>query len=306
MHKSLDHLPPGKRRELTHVVDVLRTKFAEATSARKAPRLRDGRLLKIVLFGSYARGDWIDDPVGRYFSDFDLVVVVDHEDLTDNEFWQGAVTQILDDTASGEKLSTPVNFIVHTLDDVNDKLRLGRYFFADILREGITLHSEPGSDFVKLRPLPPAVARLEAQKHYEEWVDGAGKFLETADWHRSKGWQKLAAFDLHQTVERLYHCVLLVMTLYSPKSHNLVFLRTQCERIAPELAEAWPHADKFERRCFELLRAAYVKARYSPHYTITDEELGWLTDRVVVLQGLVKTVCEARLEALAQEADEAI
>lgn len=306
MHTSLDHLPPGKRRELTHVVEVLRTKFAEATSARKAPRLRDGRLLKIVLFGSYARGDWIDDPVGRYFSDFDLLVVVDHEDLTDNEFWQGAVTQILDDTASGEKLSTPVNFIVHTLDDVNDKLRLGRYFFADILREGITLHSTEGSSFVRLQPLPPVIARLEAQKHYEDWSESAEQFLVNAKENSARGWGKLAAFLLHQSAERLYHCVLLVLTLYSPKSHNLVFLRTQCERIAPELAEAWPHADKFERRCFELLRAAYVKARYSPHYTITDEELGWLTERVVVLQGLVKTVCEARLEALARKADEAI
>lgn len=306
MHTSLDHLPPGKRRELTHVVEVLRNKFAEATSARKAPRLRDGQLLKIVLFGSYARGDWIDDPVGRYFSDFDLLVVVDHEDLTDNEFWQGAVTQILDDTASGEKLSTPVNFIVHTLDDVNDKLRLGRYFFADILREGITLHSVPSSDFVRLRPLPPAVARLEAQKHYADWSESAAYAQTLAGYSRHDGQPKYAAFLLHQSAERLYHCVLLVLTLYSPKSHNLVFLRTQCERIAPELADAWPHADKFERRCFELLRAAYVKARYSPHYTITDEELEWLTNRVVVLQGLVKTVCEARLEALTEEADKAI
>lgn len=303
MNKSLRHLPPGKRRELTHVVDILRTRFAETVSTRKAPRLRDGQLLKIVLFGSYARGDWIDDPVGRYFSDFDLLVVVDHEDLTDNEFWQSAVTQILDDTASGEKLSTPVNFIVHTLDDVNDKLRLGRYFFADILREGISIYGVPGSSFARLQPLPPAVAHLEAQKHYEDWTESSEQFLVNAKENAARGWTKLSAFFLHQSAERLYHCVLLVMTLYSPKSHNLVFLRTQCERIAPELAEAWPHSDKFQRRCFELLRGAYVKARYSPHYKITDEELEWLTEWVGILQTLVKTVCKARLEALAKEAD---
>jgi len=35
-----------------------------------------GKLLKIILFGSYARGDWVDDSVGRYLSDYDLLVVV--------------------------------------------------------------------------------------------------------------------------------------------------------------------------------------------------------------------------------------
>ena len=40
-----------------------------------------------------------------------------------------------------------------------------------------------------------------------------------------------------------------------------------------ELIEAWPRADKFSRRCFELLRLAYVNARYSPEYKLTDEEI---------------------------------
>ncbi|MET4682602.1 hypothetical protein ABIE19_000511 [Brevundimonas faecalis] len=31
------------------------------------------------------------------------------------------------------------------------------------------------------------------------------------------------------------------------------------------MAEAWPRETKFDRRCFELLREAYVKARYSEH-----------------------------------------
>ena len=88
MKKPLRSLTPAKRRELDHAVAILREEFAVATSTRKAPRLRDGRILKIILFGSYARGDWVHDPVGRYFSDFDLLVVVDHEDLTDFEFWE--------------------------------------------------------------------------------------------------------------------------------------------------------------------------------------------------------------------------
>jgi hypothetical protein len=44
------------------------------------------------------------------------------------------------------------------------------------------------------------------------------------------------------------------------------------------------------------LDRAYVGARYSPAYEITNEELAWLTERVAHLQGLVERICLARLE----------
>jgi HEPN domain-containing protein len=104
-----------------------------------------------------------------------------------------------------------------------------------------------------------------------------------------------AAFNFHQAVERLYHCVLLVLTLYSPKSHKLNFLRSQAESHGPGLIQAWPRDTRFAQRCFELLRRAYVEARYSPHYTITADELTWIGTRVEVLQGLVWSICEGEL-----------
>lgn len=301
MKTSLEHLPSGKRHELEHVAQILRSSFEEAISTRKAPRLKDGRLLKIILFGSHARGDWVEDPIGRYFSDFDLLVVVDHEDLADDEFWTGAVNRILEDIASGKHLRTPVTFIVHSLDDVNEQLRRGRYFFTDIARDGVSLFDTPTATFEQLGQIEPAVALSEAQTHYSDWLATAEGFRDTASYSRSQGRRKEAAFLLHQSTERLYHCVLLVLTLYSPKSHNIVFLRRRCEELDARLASAWPHEDKFQRRCFELLRAAYVKARYSPHYRITDAELAWLDQRIVVLRDLVKTVCDERLAELSRQ-----
>lgn len=93
-----------------------------------------------------------------------------------------------------------------------------------------------------------------------------------------------------------------MVTLYSGKAHNIAFLRKKAEAIDARLAEAWPRESKFERRCFELLREAYVKARYSKHYKISQEELAWLTSRVEVLRGLAKTVCEERLTQLRRDA----
>ncbi len=302
MKTSLTHLPAGKQRELAFVVEVLTEEFAKEVSTRWSKHLKDGQILKIVLFGSYSRGDWVEDPVGRYFSDFDLLVVVDNEKLTDVlEFWETAEKRLLAELSAGQRLRTPVNFIVHSLADVNDQLARGRYFFADIARDGIALLEIPGHPFVDPQPLAPQTALEEAQGYFEDGVSSVAEFFGSAGHAIAQGWSKKAAFDLHQTAERLYSTLLLVLTLYTPKSHNLVRLRGLAEPLDPRLVGVWPAETKFERRCFELLRAAYVKARYSRYYKITAEELSWLLERVGVLQGLVKDICEARIEQLRQE-----
>jgi predicted nucleotidyltransferase/HEPN domain-containing protein len=300
--KSLEHLPAPKRAELLRVVEELKRSFAEAISTKRAERLKNGRILKIVLFGSYARGDWVEDPVGRYFSDFDLLVVVDHEDLTDADYWDAALWRTTPGVSARQR--TPVSFIVHSLDDVNRQLERGRSFFIDILREGVVLEDTPKAAFVQPGELSPKLALEEAQESFEDWMSSANGFLKGVRFYIAEDEKKLAAFNLHQATEHLYHCVLLVLTLYSPKSHNLVFLRRRCEPLDARLRTVWPHENKFEKRCFELLRAAYVKARYSKHYRITEEELAWLTERVVELREVVRTICLERLDALRAEAGE--
>jgi predicted nucleotidyltransferase/HEPN domain-containing protein len=303
MKTGLDHLPEGKRHELAFVVETIREGFAFAVARRTMPKLRGGKLLKIILFGSYARGDWVEDPVGRYFSDYDLLVVVDREELTDvPEFWAATEERLLQELASGGNLRTPVSLIYHSLDDVNEKLRLGRYFFIDIVRDGIALFEEPGSPFAEPQPLSPAEALRETQEYYEEWFESAVAFANGANYYRSIDRPKEAAFQLHQATERFYHCLFLVRTLYSPKTHNLNQLRQLSEAIEPRLKSIWPRETKFERRCYELLREAYVKARYSRHYRISGEQLEWLSARVELLQRIVREVCEERIAILAEAA----
>jgi predicted nucleotidyltransferase len=222
---SLDHLPPGKRAELTFVVDVLRESFASEITTRQSPALRDGTILKIVLFGSYARGDWVEDPVGRYFSDYDLLVVVADEKHADVlEFWETAEKRLLEALAAGARLRTPVSLIVHSLADVNAQLERGRYLFVDIVRDGIVLFEEPGHPLAEPQPLAPADALAEAEGHYADWIPGAANRLKIAAYCMDEGLGNEAAFELHQAAEALYIGLLLVMTLYTPKSHNLVRL----------------------------------------------------------------------------------
>ncbi len=295
MRNGLDHLPSSKQRELEHVARVLFEEFDAAHAMATQKWKKQGRILKIVLYGSYARGDWVDDPVGGYKSDYDILIVVNDDRLTDFEFWSTADGRLMRDVTIHKTLSAPVNFIVHTLTDVNQQLARGRSFFVDIIDQGISLYEVEGLPFEQPRILPEEEAHAEAREHFDKWFESAAAFRASAGFLVDRGNLNEAAFNFHQATERFYHCTLLVLTLYSPKSHRLNFLRSHAEEVAPELVEAWLRADKFSRRCFELLREAYVNARYSPHYAITVEELAWIGERVGVLEELVRQVCERRL-----------
>lgn len=303
MKTSLDHLPAAKRKELDFVVQTLRDGFAQAVSRRTMPRFRNGKILKIILFGSYARGDWVEDPKGRYFSDYDILVVVNHDDLADlEEFWDGPDQTFLREYASGERLRTQPNFVVHSLDDVNEKLRLGRYFFTDILRDGITLFEEDGSPFVVAEGLSPQDAFAETKAYFDEWSRSSATFLRGAKFYRQDGSPKEAAFSLHQAAEKAYHGLILVLSLYSAKTHRLNLLRDRAEGMDSRLISVWPRTNKFERQGFDLIRRAYVEARYSAHYEISDEHLEWLEERVAALQTVVEAVALERVETLRKAA----
>lgn len=137
MKTSIDHLPPPKQRELTRIVEVLLEELEDALKGGTADFKKRGRILKIILFGSYARGDWVDEPHTKkgYRSDFDLLIVVNNRKLTDFAgYWQAAADRLM------REIDTPVSFIVHSRREVNTALREGQYFFVDIRRDGVVLY----------------------------------------------------------------------------------------------------------------------------------------------------------------------
>ena len=306
LQARIGKLPRRAQRDIERAAQILREEFAKATAGSKAEHRRSGRILKIILFGSYAKGKHVIDPVGRYFSDYDLLVVVDHEDLTDaSKYWKEAENRMVD-MLTERGWPQPLTLIIHSLDDVNHQLRRGRYFWVDLAREGIALFEEPGHPLEKPGILTKEEAREEAEQYYNKNFRKIRHSLLRASDHRARAqlepdsterdeFRNDAAFDLHQAMERAYYCIMLVLTLYSPKSHNLNFLSKRAEQLDERLIGLWKTDTKFGKRCYEKLRAAYVKARYSDHFKIDDDELDWITERIVELQALTKTICEERL-----------
>ena len=301
MKSDLDHLPERQQQELSRVRTTLLNEFEAAIkkgAGGTSEWRKGGQVLKIVLFGSYARNDWVDEPDNGYLSDFDLLIIVSHEKLTDiADYWWVAEDKIQRDPAVGRT----VNIIVHTLAEVNQAISRGEYFWTDITRDGVLLYDLPGHPLATPRPMTPSEARSMAQEYFDQWATSIDRSLETAAMQIQKaddlGWRRDAAFSLHQAVERAYICLLLVQTLYFPRSHNIKFLRSLAEDVDKSIVIAWPREQKADRRRFELLKRAYVEARYSDHYDITADDLDALTASSQELRELVITSCKIRLSS---------
>ncbi|MDO9607440.1 MAG: HEPN domain-containing protein [Brevundimonas sp.] len=310
MRSDLDHLPERQQRELERVRDLLLAGFEAAKNGGGGGTQtwrRGGQVYKIILFGSYARTDWVDEPENGYLSDFDLLIVVNHEKLTNiADYWWNSEDQILRDPAIGRT----VNLIVHDLQEVNDALRRGEYFWTDIVRDGIALYEIPGHPFATPHPMTALDALASAEAHLRVKLQDADDWLRLTELALNEGpseanWRRKAAFNLHQAVETAYACFLLVHTFYFPRSHNIKFLRSLAEDVNTGLVEAWPREHRFDRRRFELLKRAYVEARYSDQYDASAEDLDWLMTRARHLRDLVADLCQTRIAELRAKADSA-
>ncbi|WOS66853.1 nucleotidyltransferase and HEPN domain-containing protein [Sinorhizobium fredii] len=298
MRSSLEHLPEKKQRELTRVVEIIHEEFSDALEGSSAAFKKRGRILKIILFGSYARGTFVDEPhtMKGYRSDYDILVIVNSKKLAEAEYWDKATDRLMWDKA----VSTPVGLIIHGAREVNNFLADGQYFFVDILREGIVLYELDDRPLAEPKRLSPADALRVAKAHFERQHESALRFLGLARVAISSNWENHAAFLLHQSVETAYSCALLTLTNYSPPSHNLKFLRGLAEDQDRRLVDAWPRDHHRLTAWYNILNEAYVKARYSKHFEITHEALAWLLEQTEHLHRLVERICKERLAELAQ------
>jgi predicted nucleotidyltransferase len=229
MRSDLDHLPANKQRELERVVQIVFEEFEDALALASHEWKKKGRILKVILYGSYARGGWVDEPhtAKGYQSDYDLLIIVNDKRLTDRvKYWAKVDDRLMREYGIAGTIKTPVNFIVHTLQEVNDGLAHGRYFFMDVARDGIALYQSDDTELHQPKPKTPHAALAMAKEYFEEWYPTGGQFFHHFKGSVEQGWYSNAAFQLHQATERLYHTVLLVVSFYTPlcrARHNGVY-----------------------------------------------------------------------------------
>jgi predicted nucleotidyltransferase/HEPN domain-containing protein len=284
MKKSLAHLPKHKRDELLRVKEIV---------LDECPTV-----LMIILFGSHARGDWVEDRhvedgvLHEYMSDFDIMVIVrSHRIVNSKDTWRRA------ETRAQRLVPTWTNLIVESIETVNNALARGHYFYTDIKKQGILLYDTGEFKLARARKLDPRERRGMAKAHFQEWYTTAQEFYLGFEFYVKKRMLKRAAFLLHQTTEALFDAILLVFTNYRPRLHDLQTLSHMVAGCDPVFLAVFPKATEEEKERFELLRRAYVEARYNPGYKITREQLEYLAQRVEKLQDLTKKICETRIES---------
>jgi predicted nucleotidyltransferase/HEPN domain-containing protein len=282
MKHSLEHLPARKQRQLDTIVKTIRAAV---------------EVEMIILYGSHARGDWVEDTRGHKFSDYDVLVIVDtRARAEDIDLWSN-----IRDRCELLVRRNHVQIIVHDIDDVNHQLEDGWYFFVDVEREGVMLHDSGRHTLARPRPKSRAERRAFAQECFREYMETADRFYALGIISMEKDWNKTAAFQFHQATENYYKCAILVLTAYWPREHNIKYLGKVCANLDPAFRDIFPRRPPAEKRRLELLKEAYVKARYSLKWRISREDLEVLAQRIAVLRERTQAVCQAFIDSLDEQ-----
>ncbi|MFA6713986.1 MAG: HEPN domain-containing protein [Victivallales bacterium] len=285
MKNLLSHLPKHKREELERTVSVIREMCDDVEM--------------IILFGSYARGNYKEesdlkpDKKSGHKSDYDILVVTGKKTTAvDISLWR-KIARKCDDA----RLSADVRIITHDIQELNIKLAEGQYFYSDIRKEGCLLYDSGNFKLARKRKLKPEEQKRIAKDYFEQWFESANEFFGQYESALDKLWLKNAAFQLHQAVEHSYKTVLLVFTNYSPHEHLLKLLGKMASEHDSGFKDIFPQETREEQRLFDLLECAYIGARYDPTYGICREELKYLAGRVKPLLDLTEKICKAKIES---------
>ena len=263
----------------------------------------------IILFGSFARGDWVrdiyderkDDGTVGYTSDYDILIVT----KTKKQAAFGAAnrleTKIKKELANcgitrySDLLDHSVNIIIEPLERVNSKISKKHYFFSDIKKEGILLYDNGEFKIGKADKLNDKERKKIMKEDYEYWLQKGSSFFIDSNNACARGDYSLSAFYLHQATESLYNCTILVCTGYKPRTHYLSKLGKDCATQSLKFLSIFPQIKKEDKKCFELLQSAYVDARYDKKYSITKEQLKYLFNRIEMLKKVTKAICEEEI-----------
>ncbi|WP_165023595.1 HEPN domain-containing protein [Dysgonomonas sp. ZJ279] len=285
MKKSIAYLPKPKQEDLIRLVMEINKRLPEAEM--------------IILFGSYARNEYVDYDERVEFgiptsfrSDYDIYVITSK--ISDNK--AGIILDNIDALYYKEPdYQTPVNFINDDIKTINRALEEGRYFHTQIKQEGIILYDSGNFKLARRRKLKFDEIKKQAQEYFDEKFNRANNFLKYAGIANSEADYKEASFFLHQACENYYYAIRLAFTLRSNKQHNLTKLAASVKGHSSDLAHVFPNNSVEEKRLFNLVKDAYIEARYNPKFIVTKEDIDALIPKVELLRDITKRICEVKI-----------
>lgn len=286
MNTQLHKLPEAKINEIDAIKQVI-TDFVEPDM--------------IILYGSYARGEYKDQVYIKdgiryfYISDYDLIVVTNNTNIKEYELAEELEKRI--------KSKPDINFFMMDIDYVNRELSTGNFFFVPMYYEGVLLYDNGQSKLIKPKPLSIEQIRKNIETYHEFWIGNAETFF--AHFHfdyelmlKGKSRSGLNAWFLFQAIESIYSTLLLVFMGIKPKLHNLYKYRRSVNAISEELNSIFPDVkDSNERRLFDLLNRAYISGKYKMDFEVEIADLKEISGRLEKMIEITDRLSKERIES---------
>lgn len=205
---SLKNLPSEKIEELKAITERI---------------IATGKAEIVILFGSYARGDFKKENEGRRKSDFDLLITASTSENKNELSFK------LQDAF--KDMATPVQLVIETISRVNSNLEERQYFFSDIRNEGVVLYDSKKEKLAAPIDLSPQRRREIAEEDFKNWLDKANGAFRNYTYNLKDNSFDWASFHLQQSAEMCYTAIEMVFAHYNPHEHNLSILRKKSRRI---------------------------------------------------------------------------
>ncbi len=287
MKNSIDFLPERKQRDLHELAALIRDEVKD--------------VVMIILYGSYAANTYVERDERRdygvrtiYMSDYDLLVVTKRRLGERESTVEARVRERFAAGKNDENLPRP-QIINESISKLNDALTMGRYFYVEIVAKGIMLYDSGECQLATPGELDYAEIKKMAEEYYDDKFSDGLDFFKGANFYYQEENYHMTAFMLHQATESFLKTIPLVYILYGYKEHDLQFLIEKCKPYTLELAKVFPCDTDEEKRLFDLLRRAYLEARYNKkNFIVTKADIDALVPKIELLRGIVEKACKER------------
>ena len=294
MKNSIDFLPERKQRDLRELAALIRDEVKD--------------VVMIILYGSYAANTYVERDERRdygvrtiYMSDYDLLVVTKRRLGERESTVEARVRERFAAGKNDENLPRP-QIINESISKLNDALTMGRYFYVEIVAKGIMLYDSGECLLATPGELDYAEIKKMAEEYYGDKFSDGLDFFKGANFYYQEENYHMTAFMLHQATESFLKTIPLVYILYGYKEHDLQFLIEKCKPYTLELAKVFPCDTDEEKRLFDLLRRAYLEARYNKkNFIVTKADIDALVPKIELLRSIVEKVCRERLNHYDQQ-----
>lgn len=288
MKNSIDFLPERKQRDLHELAALIRDEVKD--------------VVMIILYGSYAANTYVERDERRdygvrtiYMSDYDLLVVTKRRLGERESTVEARVRERFAAGKNDENLPRP-QIINESISKLNDALTMGRYFYVEIVAKGIMLYDSGECQLATPGELDYAEIKKMAEEYYDDKFSDGLDFFKGANFYYQEENYHMTAFMLHQATESFLKTIPLVYILYGYKEHDLQFLIEKCKPYTLELAKVFPCDTDEEKRLFDLLRRAYLEARYNKkNFIVTKADIDALVPKIELLRDIVEKVCQKQM-----------